>query len=252
MGTVRTRLTVAPVVLFVAICAAWPGVCSAAARGSLAGRTIVIDPGHNGGNATHPREIGRLVPAGGFRKACDTTGTATNAGYAEHAFTWDVSQRLARILRGRGARVVLTRASDRGVGPCVDIRGQSGQRARADLAVSVHADGGPASGRGFHVITPARVSFPGGSTANITRPSKALALRLRARLDRCGLPRSNYAGSNAISVRGDLAGLNLSAVPKVLVELGNMRNAADARLQTSAAWRQRIAHALADGIDDSL
>ena len=60
----------------------------------LAGRTILVDPGHNGGNATHPAAINRLVPAGGFRKACDTTGTATNDGrLTEAAFTFDVARR---------------------------------------------------------------------------------------------------------------------------------------------------------------
>src|SRR4051794_8488319 len=44
----------------------------------LAGRTIVIDPGHNGGNGANPALINQLVPAGGFDKPCDTTGTETD------------------------------------------------------------------------------------------------------------------------------------------------------------------------------
>ncbi|MEI6701777.1 MAG: hypothetical protein WCL38_08495, partial [Actinomycetota bacterium] len=57
-----------------------------AAKLPLAGMTIVIDPGHNGGNATYPWTIARLVDAGGFLKACDTDGTVTLSGYPEHAF----------------------------------------------------------------------------------------------------------------------------------------------------------------------
>src|SRR5262245_1621561 len=65
----------------------------------LAGKTIAVDPGHNGGNGAHPRAINRMVPAGGFRKACDTTGTATNDGsLSEPAFTWSVANRLKRVL----------------------------------------------------------------------------------------------------------------------------------------------------------
>jgi N-acetylmuramoyl-L-alanine amidase len=78
----------------------------------LHGRTVVIDPGHNGANWSHPAEINRLVDAGGFRKACDTTGTSTNDGYAEAAYNLDVALRLARILRAAGARVVLTRTTN--------------------------------------------------------------------------------------------------------------------------------------------
>ena len=101
----------------------------------LQGRTVVIDPGHNGANWSHPAEINRLVDAGGFRKACDTTGTSTADGYTEAAYNLDVAQRLARILRRDGANVVLTRTSNDGVGPCIDERAAIGNRAHADAAI---------------------------------------------------------------------------------------------------------------------
>ncbi len=90
---------------------------------------VVLDPGHNGGNATHPREVNRQVPDGrGGTKACNTTGTQTDAGYAEHAFTFDVATRVRATLQTRGITVVLTRPDDAGVGPCVDERGRPGRR----------------------------------------------------------------------------------------------------------------------------
>ena len=58
----------------------------------LAGRTIVLDPGHQLGNRHFPSQIRRQVPAGGFPKACNTTGTSTNGGYPEATFAWKVSQ----------------------------------------------------------------------------------------------------------------------------------------------------------------
>ncbi|MGY1704477.1 hypothetical protein ACI79C_07885 [Geodermatophilus sp. SYSU D00697] len=64
---------------------------------------VVVDPGHNGGNASGPAEVGRLVPAGGFDKPRDTTGAATDAGCPEHAFTFDVAQRAAGLLRAEGS-----------------------------------------------------------------------------------------------------------------------------------------------------
>src|SRR6266446_7608213 len=96
----------------------------------LHGKTIVIDPGHNGANWAHPAEINRLVDAGGFRKACDTTGTSTNDGYREPAYNLDVAMRLARILRAAGARVVLTRTTNDGWGPCINERAAVGNRDR--------------------------------------------------------------------------------------------------------------------------
>src|SRR3954454_191351 len=195
----------------------------------LHGKTIAVDPGHNGANWSHPAEINRLVPAGGFGKACDTTGTAIPGGMTEPAYTLDVALRLARILRREGARVVLTRRTNDGVGPCVNERAAIGNRAHADVAISIHADGGPSSGRGFHVIY--KPNAP---------QSARLAQVVRTWFGRItGEPRSTYAGHDGLDVRSDLGGLNLSTVPKVLIETGNMRNAIDASHLGSASFRQR-------------
>src|SRR3954447_20778086 len=115
---------------------------------------VVLDPGHNGGNAAAPEEVNRPVPAGGFTKPCNTTGAATDVGYPEHAFTLDTAQRAAGLLRAEGVTVLLTRADDTGVGPCVDARAAVANEVDADLALSIHADGAAADVRGFHVIEP--------------------------------------------------------------------------------------------------
>lgn len=212
----------------------------------LAGRVIVLDPGHNGRNAANPTATSRLVDIGNGRKRCDSAGTQTAAGYAEHAFTWDVALRLRTVLRARGATVILTRPNDRGVGPCITERAAIGNRHHADVALSIHADGGPATGRGFHVIAPARV----GGNVPIVAPSRRLATTIRAAFARgTGEPYSTYTGGGqALTVRSDLGGLNLSRVPKVFIECGNMRNRTDAARLTDPAWRQRAAVSLADGI----
>ena len=57
-------------------------------------------------------------------------------------------------LRQAGARVVLTRTSNDGVGPCVNRRARILNAAHADVAIDIHADGGPPWGRGFTVLEP--------------------------------------------------------------------------------------------------
>lgn len=216
----------------------------------LDGATVAIDPGHNGQNWRHPEAINRLVPAGGFRKACDTEGAEVAGGtLTEAAFNFDMAKRLRQLLKRAGARVVLTRSNNRGVGPCVDRRAEIANRAKADVAISIHADGGPAGGRGFHVIRPGLVP---GHTEEIVRPSRVLALRLRAALDRAGLARANYIAHNGWIARRDLGGLNRSTVPKVFVELGNMPNSRDARQLARSSWRDRTARALRDGLAEFL
>lgn len=218
---------------------------------ALHGKVIVIDPGHNGDNARHPSQINRLVDIGNGSKACDTTGAETNAGYPESAFTFDVATRLAGVLRSAGATVVLTRTDDQGVGPCISERAAIGNRARnevpADVALSIHADGAPSTGYGFHVIVPRGI----GRNDAIVAPSRRLGIIVRDAFQAgTGEPLSTYTGTSTggLVARSDLGGLNLSTVPKVFIECGNMRNAADAQRITSAAWRQRAAFALATGL----
>ncbi|CAO5168304.1 N-acetylmuramoyl-L-alanine amidase Rv3717 [Frankia sp. AiPs1] len=222
-----------------------------AAAQSLGGRVIVLDAGHNGGNSGDPAAINRQVPAGGISKECDTVGAQTDAGYPEHAFTFDVTQRAAAILRSRGATVRLTRTSDTGVGPCVDERAKIGNDLRADAVVSIHADGGPATGRGFHVIAPAL--SPDRTNEAILAPSAELATTLRAAFGRAtGQPLADYLGQQGMTIRSDLGGLNLSRVPKVFLECGNMRNPIDAAELVDPAWRARAANGLADGVSTFL
>jgi N-acetylmuramoyl-L-alanine amidase len=227
---------------------AMPGE-SGARGGALAGRTIVIDPGHQLGNHNFPAKISRQVPAGGFTKPCNTTGTATNAGYPEATFTWQVSRLLATRLERLGADVRLTRSSNsqRRWGPCVNVRGRDGNRIPADLKISVHGDGSLAAGaRGFHVIAPPdRRPW----THDIFRASRRLALDTRSALRGVHLRVANYiAGGDGLDFRSDLGTLNLSNVPTVMVELGNMRNPRDAKRMSSPAGRATYARGLAHAV----
>ncbi|MFF7631945.1 N-acetylmuramoyl-L-alanine amidase [Kitasatospora sp. NPDC008050] len=214
----------------------------------LAGRTIVLDPGHNPGNVNHTTEINRQVDVGNGHKECDTTGTETDAGYTEAQYTLDVVHRLRDLLQGLGATVLLTQDGDRPFGPCVDERAAIGNNAHADAAISVHGDGGPASGSGFHVIMPAKVVAGKADNSAIVDPSHQLGLAIRDSFHAAtGEPYADYVADQGLDTRSDLGGLNLSTVPKVFIECGNMRNAGDAEKMTDPQWRQRAAQGLADG-----
>jgi N-acetylmuramoyl-L-alanine amidase len=210
------------------------------------GQVIVLDPGHDGGNGSHPSEINKLVPAGrGRTKACNTTGTETDAGYPEHAFNWDVARRVRAKLTAAGYHVVLTRHSDTGVGPCVNERARIGNDAHAAAVVSIHADGSTVAGaHGFHV----EYSSPPLNAEQGT-PSVDLATTLRNTVREHGFATANYLGHSGLFGRDDLGGLNLSDRPTALIECGNMRNPADAAVLDSAGGRQRLAAAIAAGIE---
>jgi N-acetylmuramoyl-L-alanine amidase len=206
---------------------------------------IVVDPGHNGQNHNHPEIINQQVPAGfGQTKPCNTTGTETNAGYPEYEFNWRVGVALADLLRAKGATVIMTRQSDDGVGPCVNQRAKTGNDADADAVVSIHGDGEAAGMAGFYVMTAAR--DPAGSA--MAARSLGLARAIRDGLEGAGFPPSNGLGSDGLWKRDDLAGLNLSVRPTVMIECGNMRNAHEASVMSSAAGQQQYAAGIAAGV----
>ncbi len=214
---------------------------AAAAPASIAGMVVFIDPGHNGANDA---SINRQVPTGrGGTKDCQTSGTSTDSGYPEHTFTWDTALRVRAELNALGVRTALSRANDTGLGPCVDERINAANALHPNAILSIHADGGPPSGRGFHV----NYSAPPLNQAQ-AGPALQYATIMRDQMQASGIPPATYIGQNGLNGRADLTGLNLAQYPAVLVECGNMKNPVDAALMESADGRQKYADALVRGV----
>ena len=215
------------------------------AQQPLVGKVVGIDPGHNGLNYTAPQIINQPIWNGQENEACDTTGTATDGGYSEAQYNFNVATFLQADLEAEGAQVVMTRSSNAGIGPCVTTRAAIINNAHADVAVDIHADGGPAGGRGFAVLEPVA---DGPNNAVIASSDTFAAILRNTFLAETGMPVSSYDGVDGLQPRNDLAGLNLTTVPKVLIETGNMRNATDAALLVTPAFQQSAAAAMAQAI----
>jgi N-acetylmuramoyl-L-alanine amidase len=225
----------------VVVAALVPAPHANAEPANIAGMIVFLDPGHNGANDA---SINRQVSDGrGGTKECQTSGTTTNDGYPEHSFTWEVVLRIRSMLNQLGVRSALSRGNDDALGPCVDERAAMANALHPNAIVSIHADGGPPSGRGFHV----NYSAPPLNQAQ-AGPSVQFARIMRDQLQASGIPPSNYIGQDGLYGRPDLAGLNLAQYPAVLVELGNMKNPADDALITTTDGRQKYAAAVVNGI----
>lgn len=205
----------------------------------LAGKTIVIDPGHSNG-----QHLTNKVPDGrGGSKICNTSGTATNSGYPEHTATWEVALILQAELQEKGATVHLTKKDDHADKVCVDRRGQIPNEKHADAFLSIHANGSQSSApHGFFVM----VSNPPLNSAQ-GEPSRKLARAVSEGLRGAGLTPSTIFGADP-APRSDLATLNFAKVPAVMVELGEMRNPQDAQRLSSPQGQQQYASALAKGL----
>jgi N-acetylmuramoyl-L-alanine amidase len=212
-----------------------------AAPANIAGMIVFLDPGHNGANDA---SISRQVSDGrGGMKDCQTSGNSTPDGYQEHSFNWEVVLRIRSLLNQLGVRSALSRGNDNAPGPCVDERASMANAIQPNAIVSIDADGGPPSGRGFHV----NYSAPPLNQAQ-AGPAVQLARIMRDQLQASGIPPSNYVGQDGLYGRADLAGLNMAQYPAVLVELGNMKNPADDALITTDEGRQKYAAAVVNGI----
>jgi len=211
------------------------------AAANIAGMAVFLDPGHSG---AYDSSLTRQVPTGrGGTKECQTSGTAAADGFPEHTFTWDVVLLIREQLNQSGVRTDISRGDDASLGPCVDERAAAANAMKPDAIVSIHADGGPASGHGFHV----NYSSPPLNDAQ-SGNAVQLATTMRDALVASGMTPSTYIGSDGLYGRADLAGLNLAQSPAILVELGNMKNPDDAAQMESPAGRAKYAAAVTQGI----
>lgn len=221
----------------------------------LLGVVVGVDPGHNGGNILDLDAVSERVSDGrGGAGSCDTVGTSTASGYAEHELTFDVAQLLTERLQYLGATVVATRTDNDGVGPCVDVRGRFAEDNDVDVMLSLHAASsttsaavqGPGSQAeltpGFFVV----VSDPALSPSQ-AEPTRDLAEAIVEGMTAEGLePNSDI--DEAIAGRDDLATLNFARRPAVRVYLGQMHHHDEAQFMESEDGRVIYAEALAQGV----
>ncbi|MGV9711672.1 N-acetylmuramoyl-L-alanine amidase [Gordonia sp. NPDC003424] len=218
----------------------------------LVGKTVFLDPGHQGSAAGHA--LNAQVPDGrGGKKDCQTTGATAVNGVPEHTIAWQISQLVKAGLESQGARVLLSRPDDTGWGGCVDQRAAAASKSGAVVSVSIHADstavGADAGKKGFHMIVPS-LPIP-NATANRVQAGdgrKASSL-MRDAFVKAGFPPANYAGvNNGMQTRSDIAAVNLTTVPAVFIEMGNLSNPAEAATLTGKDGQLKYAMAITNGI----
>lgn len=129
--------------------------------------------------------------------------------------------------------MVLSRPDDTGWGGCVDKRAAAASRSGAAVAVSLHADststGADATSKGFHIIVPT-LPIPDATVNRVQSGSRAGRIdRDAGRPRRAGLSPANYGGvTDGLQTRSDIAAVNLTKVPVVFIEMGNLSDPAEA------------------------
>ncbi len=170
---------------------------------------VVIDAGHGG------HDPGAISPN----------------GIQEKDINLRVAAKVARLLEQRGLGVVMTRWKDEYI--VKEERATIANRRKADLFASIHADSAPSSSaQGFTIYVAKAASA--GSYRAAQAVNQAM---VRTSMDNRGIREAEYV----VLVETD--------GPAILIELGYLSNSQDAARLADDSFRDRLAQAIADGIE---
>lgn len=174
----------------------------------LSKAVIVIDPGHGGQDA----------------------GSISADNRYEKDATMETSETVAKALRAKGAKVILTRSSDEYVG--LEERAQVSNRNKADAFICIHFD------------STAQENVASGTTTYYYHDnSKLLADKLNQQIAKLPLPNRGVEF-------GDHQVTRDNNQPAVLLELGYMSNTKDVHLIFSKSYQRQIADAIVTGLEN--
>lgn len=183
-------------------------------EGVLKGKVIVVDPGHGGSN---PGAVGN-----------DTRESDNNLA---------VGLKLRDKLVQSGAKVILTRDSDRNVaskgsslGQELQARVDIAEQNNADLFISVHTNSNPDSN-----IDGAMTFYHGGDSAALATAVQKALIKQTGAVDKGTSTATFYVLRN-------------TTMPRVLIEMGFISNPAEAARLNDNSYRNNIAHGIYSGI----
>lgn len=203
------------------------------------GRVVVIDAGHQ---QTANDETEPIGPAATETKVKATTGnTGVSTGIAEYELNLEIALRLEAELTARGYTVKMVRTTND-----VDIsnatRAEYANNQNADAVIKIHTNGSTDSSA-TGVMTVCQTS-ENPYNASIYDKCKALATEVLS-----GLVASTGAESDGIWETDNMSGINWSAVPVTIVEVGYMTTASEEALLVTEDYQNKLAKGIADGID---
>lgn len=217
-----------------------PGVGDSGVNTASTGKTVVIDPGHQGHGDSTQEPIG---PGASSTKARVTSGTSgCVSGWDEYELNLEVSLQLRDELASRGYTVYMTRETH-------DINISNKERAafasahNGDILVRIHANGSESS------------SVSGALTMAPSNGNPFLSAELISesqRLSQCVI--DAYVSATGFNNQGvyqtdEMSGINWSTMPVTIVEMGYMSNPSDDAAMADPAMQVKIVDGISNGID---
>ena len=183
-------------------------------NGVLNGKVIVVDPGHGGSN---PGAV------------------ANNTNESDNNLA--VSLKLRDKLKGAGAKVIMTRDTDRTVAPegsslSAELEARVNLAAinHADMFISIHSNDTPDAN-----VAGAMTFYPNGKSSALASAVENALITETSAVNKGTSSANFYVLRNA-------------SVPSTLVEMGFVSNAKEAALLNNDAYRTKIAQGILNGI----
>ena len=202
---------------------------------------IVIDPGHASVTSSEKEP---QAPGSTIMKVKEPGGAqGINTKTPEYVVNMEVAVRLKSLLEEKGYTVIMTKTEHEQMLGNI-ARAEVGNEAMADLVIRIHADSSNnTSAKGASMLVPASNE----NTSAIHKISKRYGeVVLSNLISSIGMK------NRGVLERNDLTGFNWSKVPVILVEMGFQSNVEEDKLLASSTYQDKLAKALAEGIDKAL
>ena len=201
---------------------------------------VALDPGHQGAHVDMSAEE-ENAPGSGVMKQKATTGTTgTYSELPEYELNLNVAMKVKERLIKQGIQVIMTREDN-------DTAISNQERARlantkgADISVRIHANGSesPESTGALCLVMSEENPYVG----ELYNESSKLA----------GDVLDSYCNATGFQNQGiqkndTMTGINWSEIPVVILEMGFMTNQQDDLAMADAAFQEKMAEGIADGI----
>lgn len=205
------------------------------------GLIVAIDPGHQGSHIdmSEQEENG---PGSGEMKAKATGGTTgAYTGLPEYQLNLGVSLKVRDLLEERGYQVVMAR-EDNDTAISNKERALLANETGADVCVRIHANGSedPSSQGALCLVMSRDNPYVGQLYEESSRLAEAV---LEAYCQATGFT------DQGVVTNDTMTGLNWSEIPVMILEMGFMTNEHDDTKMADAAFQDKMAEGIAEGID---
>lgn len=201
-------------------------------------RIIVIDAAHQEKSDLSTEQVG---PGASEKKTKVTSGTyGVVSGMAEHELTLTVAKQLQEVLEAEGYKVVMVRTKSN-VNISERERAEIANKAKADIFLSIHADGSE-----NHAVSGAMAICPTKQSpycAKISKKSKKLSKTILSTVvEYTGCKNRGVWENDSMSV------VNWSKVPVLVLELGFMTNKEEDRKLATASYQKKLVKGMVAGV----